>query len=498
VLAIAVDPDSGDVAFGDERGASRARAGEPPRLVARTAPVGDLAFDRSGALWIATLDGLWRQAEGEAVADRSPAPGEAARRIRRVATSSDAVAVASDAGVFATLDRTSWARADGAAPSGEAAAVALRCLAPSRCELWWLAGAAVWRAELERAGAATRVVGLRQETLSGAPAGVAPLDLLVGAAVADVVVLYPQALAFRAWDGADAGSTARGDWTVWRPVMPPGAVARRIVAALGRLWLATDRGLLHAEDPRLGWQRAGSPAGWTATAAVAGGAGRIFSATESGVLRGQLGRSPPSRSGPAPVARREPGPSPLARPPAASPPEPRVQVVHSLALAHLGLDPVRQRMLRKRASRRSWWPELDLSFDYGGDRSKRRDYDQSFLSGDTRNLLDRDRDRGDDWGAAASLSWDLASAVFDPEIIDLAREERAWIALRDDVLDEINLLYYERRRVLLDLRAQPDARSLEAERLRLRAGELAAGLDAWTGGGFTRALATAHSDPQLE
>ena len=110
----------------------------------------------------------------------------------------------------------------------------------------------------------------------------------------------------------------------------------------------------------------------------------------------------------------------------------------------------------------------------------------------------RDLRRGEDWDAGVSLHWDLADAVFDPEIIDLAREERQWIALRDDVLDEINQLYFERRRVLLDFEAQPDPHALEALRLQLRARELAAGLDAWTGGGFTRLLASAHPDRHQE
>jgi hypothetical protein len=52
------------------------------------------------------------------------------------------------------------------------------------------------------------------------------------------------------------------------------------------------------------------------------------------------------------------------------------------------------------------------------------------------------------------------------------------------VLDEITQLYYERRRVLAELSGAGD--SAAALRLRLRADELAAGIDAWTGGWFGR------------
>ncbi|MEE2665248.1 MAG: two-component regulator propeller domain-containing protein, partial [Myxococcota bacterium] len=252
VLAIALDGRTGEVAFGDELGASRAAVGEPGRRVVRTAAVTDLVFDRDGALWIATENGLWQHARGApAAADRSPAPGEAARHVHRLAAAGSALAVASEAGVFASIDGSPWSRVGRGAAGGGATAVALRCHSAERCELWWLVAASVWRGELERAAGTVRVANIRQEIVPGAPVGVAPLDVLVGSRVAEVVLLYPRALAFR------ADTESGGGWSVWRPVMPPGAVVHRIGFALGRLWLSTDRGLLQAEDPRLGWSRAG-------------------------------------------------------------------------------------------------------------------------------------------------------------------------------------------------------------------------------------------------
>jgi hypothetical protein len=54
------------------------------------------------------------------------------------------------------------------------------------------------------------------------------------------------------------------------------------------------------------------------------------------------------------------------------------------------------------------------------------------------------------------------------------------------VLDEITQLYFERRRVLAELGALDGPPTPEQRRLRLRADELAAGIDAWTGGWFSR------------
>ena len=61
------------------------------------------------------------------------------------------------------------------------------------------------------------------------------------------------------------------------------------------------------------------------------------------------------------------------------------------------------------------------------------------------------------------------------------------LAFRDDVLDELTQLYFERKRVILQ-RAALQPTSAQARQLQLRAEELAAGMDAWTGGWFSRAI----------
>ena len=129
-----------------------------------------------------------------------------------------------------------------------------------------------------------------------------------------------------------------------------------------------------------------------------------------------------------------------------------------------------------------------LRGDGDWDRSRSTDFDQAFISGETHHLIDSDRDRGDAYGASLTLSWDLADIAYEPESIDVSRETREVIELRDDVLDEITQLYFERRRVLAALASSGDPSAAAAMQLRLRASELAAGIDAWTGGWFSERL----------
>ncbi|MEM9177753.1 MAG: hypothetical protein AAGC67_21290, partial [Myxococcota bacterium] len=166
----------------------------------------------------------------------------------------------------------------------------------------------------------------------------------------------------------------------------------------------------------------------------------------------------------------------------AIPPDPPVAALRARALALAGLDPARDQALRAGLARRGWWPDVGLQFGADLDRDDRRFDDQTFSSGDTRRLFDRTRDRGAHFEAVLQLDWALGEIAYPEDAVDLSRELRQVLALRDDVTDEIHQLYFERARIRARLAAGGPFEPGEPARLRLRAEELAAGLDAWTGG----------------
>ncbi len=127
--------------------------------------------------------------------------------------------------------------------------------------------------------------------------------------------------------------------------------------------------------------------------------------------------------------------------------------------------------------------QLHGGLDYGSGRT--RDWDESFSYGELRQLSDGGSSHSLDYDAGIALSWDLGDVAYNAESVDLSREARQVIGLRDNVLDEINQLYFDRQRALRALSAYADWSDPEAAELRLRALELAAGLDAWTGGWFS-------------
>lgn len=349
-------------------------------------------------------------------------------------------------------------------PSRPAQVVALRERGRDAFELWagyegalWVAGGGV-RDAVE--------ISFAQRVALPMSPGATPLAVAFAPNSEQVLLATSHALVLR---------SSAGRWRTLPVALPPGASVSRIAWTASGIWLATDSGLLEAQSVDGPFFRAEAPVGTLGVTALAAWAGDVVVANRQGVWRrGERGLAP-SR-----VAPRVPMVP--------------IHAVHAAVRRHLELDAASLMELRTRVRSRGVWPEVDVSAGYDYDRLRTRDDDQTFSSGATRDLIDVSHDRGDAFFAKLTLSWDLGDAAFHPEEIDAAREVRAWIALRDDVLDEVNQLFFERERALarasLLSPGNPERPVLES-----RAAELAAGLDAWTGGWFSRHASGADRSP---
>jgi hypothetical protein len=224
---------------------------------------------------------------------------------------------------------------------------------------------------------------------------------------------------------------------------------------------------------------------------VAGAGKQVLVATGQGLFAGadalvgtELGRSrspSPRRDHVSNAAPREGARDPVV---ASDPP---VLAVQRAALRYLGLEADYLRDLRRGIGRRGMLPLVSVRLGGSFDRDSTDDYDEAFLSGAKRHLRDRDWRRGRDFDANLLLTWDLGDLAYNPEAVDLSREARQLVSLRDDVLDQINQAYFERQALLSALEApfgEGEQGEVERLKLQLRADELAAGLDGWTGGWF--------------
>ncbi|MCF7874890.1 MAG: hypothetical protein K9L87_04695 [Candidatus Omnitrophica bacterium] len=90
-----------------------------------------------------------------------------------------------------------------------------------------------------------------------------------------------------------------------------------------------------------------------------------------------------------------------------------------------------------------------------------------------------------DWGL--SFSWDIGDFIWNPSQTSIDTRSRLNTKLRIDILEEVNRVYFERLRFIMQLEKDslPEPESLEKE---LRARELTAILDYYTGGAFSKRL----------
>jgi len=488
----------GDIAVGDLAGVSWWREDIRERAVLPL--VRDLAFDSDGVLWIATLDGLyfWRRADRPM--RRRLQGGEASNRIHRIAVSKSAMLVATGAGAFWSSDGSVFQllRVSGAARS--MLQVAIRAASfdrsvqggahphPGRTQAWLFGSRRLSLVRGLEASSGMRVTDVQSLPLPrpGSAIGDLPVDLVIDPSGQRLFFVFQDAIAWRSIEHESDITEAIG-WRFERPALPPGAVIRRLGWAAGRVWIATDHGLLEAETFEGSFRRTASPVGTTDCFDVQPRAsGEALALCRAGLFA--LDRFESGHSGTRRTAR------------SSLPPDPPLEEIRRRAMLRAGLTVRRAHGMWDRLRQRAYWPEVGLRFDAEFDSDDQRDDDQAFLSGDTRRLFDHRRDKGRSYQATIELDWDLGGVVYPLESVDLSRELRQVVSLRDDVADEINQLYFERQSIREKL-SEPalEGGSVEAgevARLHWRAQELDAGLDAWTGGWISRwrALQSASAD----
>jgi hypothetical protein len=165
-------------------------------------------------------------------------------------------------------------------------------------------------------------------------------------------------------------------------------------------------------------------------------------------------------------------------------PEPSVQQVQDMAMAytHTNREQVENWL---RASRNSaWLPQLTARYNYQDTFGQDYAY-----AGTTPDLEEGDSEQR--WQAQVQVRWDLDELVMSSAQIRVISESQDVVKLRDTVLTQVTGLYFDRRRLQVDMLLDPpkDVRAQVDQQLRLM--ELTAELDGYTGGQFSAEVARA-------
>lgn len=146
--------------------------------------------------------------------------------------------------------------------------------------------------------------------------------------------------------------------------------------------------------------------------------------------------------------------------------EPTISEVQNAAIKYAEvIDPQKIENLRKGARLKALVPSFDLDYN------KTVDYD----SGSDKYFIGPR-----EW--SVGFSWDLGDLVWSDQQRLIDSQVRLMIELRDDILNEVTRLYYERRRLQAEIfLSPPDEPKIKIEK-ELRLQELTASIDGLTGG----------------
>lgn len=163
--------------------------------------------------------------------------------------------------------------------------------------------------------------------------------------------------------------------------------------------------------------------------------------------------------------------------------EPKIRDVQEAAIKYAEVSPEKISLWRKKAAAKAILPQVSVGLDRnstdlwhweGGSTTKTDD-----------DILRRGQDTID-WDV--SLSWDLSELIWNDDQTSIDVRSKLMVELRDDILDQVNKLYFERLRVKseLDNLALEDRHKMFDKQLRLE--ELTASLDSLTGGYYSEQL----------
>jgi hypothetical protein len=161
--------------------------------------------------------------------------------------------------------------------------------------------------------------------------------------------------------------------------------------------------------------------------------------------------------------------------------EPEIKEIQEAAIRYAEVQPEKIERWRKSALKAAWMPQINIGID--------RDVSDlwHWETGSTTRVEDDTLIKGCDsieWDV--TLSWDLGKLIWNDDQTSIDVRSRLMVQLRNDILDEVTKLYFERIRVKMDL----DNITLEDRKKRfekeLKLKELTAYLDALTGGFFSQ------------
>ena len=166
--------------------------------------------------------------------------------------------------------------------------------------------------------------------------------------------------------------------------------------------------------------------------------------------------------------------------------EPSAEEIRQAAIEYAEVQPDKINKWRKAAAMKALLPDLRVAYDGAEDwQSSTYFYKNTY---DEQYLKDDDITEGNDKGWSVSLAWDLGDLIWNSAQTSIDTRSRLMVQLRDDILNEVTRLYFERKRLQVEmLTYQTTDFNIRIDK-ELRLQELTAGMDALTGSYLSKRL----------
>ena len=160
---------------------------------------------------------------------------------------------------------------------------------------------------------------------------------------------------------------------------------------------------------------------------------------------------------------------------------PAITEVQEMAIEYAEVSPDKIKGWRDAARWKAILPRFSLSYseDYN-------DNIEIYKAASSSYVVNGPRERGNDWGMGRA--WDLSDLIWNGAQTSIDVRSKLMVQLRDDILEDVTRLYFERKRLINEVNSlkKENVQKLQSKLLRIE--ELTAYIDAYTGGGFSRAL----------
>lgn len=157
--------------------------------------------------------------------------------------------------------------------------------------------------------------------------------------------------------------------------------------------------------------------------------------------------------------------------------EPTMDQVREAAIRYAEVHPRKISAWRTQARLRALIPKFTVTGD-----TNLTDFRHWDAGTNPDSLLRGERDL--DW--STSVTWELADLIWSDDQTSIDVRSKLMVELRDDIVDEVTRLYFERRRLQVALLTEPPADQQKLLEHELRLQELTALIDGLTGGYFSR------------